>query len=52
MDDPRPEDKAANGAADLDDLVTLDSEPAVMRSISGLEPALRQVYADPWRERM
>lgn len=38
--------------ANLDDLVTLDSDPAVMRFISGGEPTPRQVYTDTLLERM
>lgn len=36
----------------LDDLVTLDSDPAVMRFISGGEPTPRHVYTDTLLERM
>jgi len=36
----------------LDDLVTLDSDPAVMRFINGGEPTPRRVYEDALLERM
>lgn len=38
--------------ANLDDLVTLDSDPAVMRFISGGTPTPRQVYEDTLLDRM
>ena len=38
--------------ANLDDLVTLDSDPAVMRFISGGEPTPRAVYVETLLERM